>query len=44
MPDYLEATIFSRDMGVIMVGTFEDVDSWEKWWQVPFVWSESDIG
>lgn len=30
VPDYLEATIYTRDDAVIMVGNFDDVDSPEK--------------
>lgn len=29
-PDFLEATIYSRENAVIMVGNFADVDSIEK--------------
>lgn len=34
VPDYLEATIYSKDMAVIMVGNFAEVDTWDKWLQV----------
>lgn len=30
VPDYLEATIYDRERAVIMVGTFDDVETPEK--------------
>lgn len=30
VPDYLEATIYTKDDAVIMVGNFEDVDTAEN--------------
>lgn len=30
LPDYLEATVFSKDKAVIMVGNFADCDTPEK--------------
>uniref|UniRef100_A0A1I7X9W9 Delta(24)-sterol reductase n=1 Tax=Heterorhabditis bacteriophora TaxID=37862 RepID=A0A1I7X9W9_HETBA len=33
VPDFLEATIFTRDKAVILAGNFEEVDTWEKWFR-----------
>lgn len=36
-PDYLEATVYSKDEAVIMVGNFAEVDNLAKWSKVNHV-------